>query len=304
MSSLFGLHQSGQLVFVSEVRRGLACRCRCVACDEPLIARQGAVREHHFAHVSGREPCNVSYETLLHRYAKQAIQTAGGLTVPVDPCVADALGLHFDGSPATRLELVQVEVEKSLQSIRPDLLGYTDQGLVVAIEVAYSSFCDPLKVAHLARLSLPALEIDLRAFLPEAFDPDAVRKAVIDEHPCKTWLWPYPAMEGVDPKSPASGMPLAAAAPTPSETHLPEEIVAISGRWISIKEFPSGDIAVKVVKYDPDVVSMVTSIAKANGARYSPKWKSWNIPRWRAEAVRSELRSKAETVSIVLQERR
>ncbi len=76
--------------------------------------------------------------------------------------------------------------------------------------------------------------------------------------------------------------------------------MTISGRWVSIKEFPSGDIAVKVVTYDPDVVSMVKSIARANGGKYAGKWKSWNVPRWRAETVRTELRSRAESVSIVL----
>jgi hypothetical protein len=84
---------------------------------------------------------------------------------------------------------------------------------------------------------------------------------------------------------------------------LPEEIVTISGRWVSIKEFPSGDIAVKVITYDPDVVSMVKTIARQNSGRYNPGWKSWNVPRWRAEMVRTALREKAETVSITLQDR-
>lgn len=91
----------------------------------------------------------------------------------------------------------------------------------------------------------------------------------------------------------------------PSKARLPEEIVTISGRWVSIKEFGSGDIAVKVIRYDPDVVSLVKSIAKANFARYSPKWKSWNVPRWRANIVQIllRLRSKSKTVSIVLNDR-
>jgi hypothetical protein len=72
---------------------------------------------------------------------------------------------------------------------------------------------------------------------------------------------------------------------------------------VSIKEFESGDIAVKVIRYDPDVVSLVKSIAKANFGHYSPRWKSWNVPRWRASIVRTELRSKSETVSIVLNDR-
>lgn len=303
MSSLFGLDQSNRLVFVSEVPRGLACQCRCVVCNESLIARQGDVREHHFAHASGREPCDVNHESLLHRYAKQVIQAAGGLMVPVDEWVAEQLGLDAASEPAAHLALSSIEVEKPLRDVRPDLLGHTDLGLALAIEVAYSSFCDLVKVDQFAQLGLPALEIDLRAFSPEGFEPEEVRKAVLDGLTGKVWLWPRRPDDiqldvGIAPDAPA-----APTATEPPRARLPEEIVTIAGRWVSMKEFPSGDLAVKVIRYDPDVVSMVKTIAKANFAHYSPKWRSWNVPRWRAEAVRAELRSKSQTVSIVLQDR-
>ena len=79
--------------------------------------------------------------------------------------------------------------------------------------------------------------------------------------------------------------------------------MTISGRWVSIKEFELGEIAVRVIRRDPDVVSLVKSTAKTNFARYSPKWKSWHVPRWRSNIVRIELRSKSEIVSIVLNDR-
>ena len=303
MSSFFGLDSVGRFVFVSEVPRGLACQCRCVVCDEPLIARQGAVREHHFAHASGREPCEVSHESLLHRYAKQVIQEAGGLAVPVDLAVVEQLGLDHAGTPSARLELQCIDVERSVQDLRPDLLGHTDAGIAIAIEVAYSSFCDLLKADRFAQLGLPALEIDLRAFTPEGFEPEAVRAAVLHDIAAKTWLWPKPPVGPVPEPVPTPAMPAAAAVIDAPRPRLPEEIVTIAGRWVSIKEFPSGDIAVKVITYDPDVVSMVKTIAKANYARYSPQWKSWNVPRWRAETVRLALRSKVDSVSIVLQDR-
>lgn len=303
MSSLFGLDSSDRLVFVSEVPRGLACQCRCVACNEPLIARQGTVREHHFAHASGREPCDVSHESLLHRYAKQVILEAGGLKVPMDSTVSEHLGLELNSAPSTDLKLARIEVERSVQEVRPDLLGHTDEGLAIAIEVAYSSFCDLFKVEQFARQGLAALEIDLRAFTPEGFEPEAVRTAVLHDLHAKAWLWPKPPaqLEAVSPAAPAA--PASSASAETPKARLPEEIVTISGRWVSIKEFRSGDLAVRVITYDPDVVSMVRSIAKANYAWYSPKWKSWNVPRWRAEAVRQALREKSQSVAIVLQDR-
>lgn len=301
MSTFFGLDDLSRLVFVSEVPRGLACQCRCVVCDEPLIARQGVIREHHFAHASGREPCDASHESLLHRYAKQVIQEAGGLMVPLNDQVANVLGVTPAVSLAARLMLPKVEVEKAMGEVRPDLLAYTDLGVDVAIEVAYTSFCDMLKVEEFARLGLPVLEIDLRAFTPDAFSPEAVKQAVLDEVAGKEWLWPK-SVQQVAERLTALQPPTEQTGELP-KARLPEEIVTISGRWVSIKEFQSGDIAVKVIRYDPDVVSLVKSIAKANFAHYSPKWKSWNIPRWRANIVRTELRSKSETVSIVLNDR-
>jgi hypothetical protein len=290
MSSLFGLDPSERLVFVGEVARGLACQCRCVVCKEPLIARQGMVREHHFAHASGADPCDASHESMLHVYAKQVIiQEAGGLAVPVDTAVQQALG--FDTITGIRgwLPLARVEAERRLQSIRLDLLASTDSGVAVAIEVAYSSFCDLLKVAEFERIRLPALEIDLRRFSPEGFDPNALRAMLIEEIVGNIWLWPRSAEE-----EPASAPPATPSAPGCSvipetKAHLPEEIITFSGRWVSVKKFPSGDIAVKVVRYDPDLVSLVKTIAKANYGSYSPRWKSWNVPRWRPETVRSEL---------------
>lgn len=301
MSSLFGLDQSNRLVFVSEAPRGLACQCRCVVCDEPLIARQGSVREHHFAHASGREPCDASHESLLHRYAKQVIQDAGGLVVPLNREVIGVLGLDAEMAPATRLALPLVEVEKALAEVRPDLLGHTDHGIAIAIEVAYSSFCDMLKVDEFARLRLPVLEIDLRAFTPESFAPEAVRAAVLDAVVGKVWLWPTQSLRPA--AEPASLGPLMEQSSGVPKARLPEEIVNISGRWVSIKKFESGDIAVKVIRYDPDVVSLVKTIAKANHARYSPKWKSWNVPRSRAEIVREELRAIASKVTIGLSQK-
>lgn len=71
MLALFAVHSSNRFIHVTEAERGLACDCRCAACGEPVIARQGDVREHHFAHTSNDEPCASSYESDLHRFAKR-----------------------------------------------------------------------------------------------------------------------------------------------------------------------------------------------------------------------------------------
>ena len=293
MSSLFGLNEFNQLIHVREAARGLACQCRCVVCDEPLVARQGQVREHHFAHASNREPCDSNHESLLHQYAKQLIVQASGLTAPLTPAVARFLALE-DHTTSTFLQaLSSVQEEVTMGCIRPDLLVVTADGIQVAIEIAYSSFCDLIKVAAFEKLNLPVLEIDLSRFTPDNFDPDEVKKAVLESLAKKNWVWPTAQQQEIETPAPTVSPPQ-----TPVKQYLPEEIINFSGRWVSVKQFSSGDIAVKVVAFDPDLVSLVRSLAKAHRARYNPQYKTWNIPRWGATSVIQQLRQHAQSLQI------
>jgi hypothetical protein len=224
MLSLFALYASNRFVHVTEVERGLACNCRCVVCGEVMIARQGDIREHHFAHSSGAEPCVCSYESDLHRFAKRVIVEAGGLVVPVTSAAADALGLEDRHATAILLACNTIDEEVTIGSLRPDLLAVTTDGVGVAIEIAYSSFCDLLKRQAYKSLQIPALEIDLRAFTPDAFDVAAVKAAILQDAEHKTWLWP------TNPPTRQAEPPVG----VPAKTFLPEEIITVSGRWTPI----------------------------------------------------------------------
>jgi competence protein CoiA len=175
-----------------------------------------------------------------------------------------------------------IEQEVGVGARRPDLLATTTCGVGVAIEIAYSSFCDPEKRQDYENLQLPALEIDLRAFTPSAFDVAEVRRVIVEDVARKVWLWPecLQANESVAPQ------PVALAAHRP---FLPEQIVTIRGRWISIKILPSGDIAMKAVRFDPEIVSIVRMVAKTHFGRYREAHHNWIIPRHRAEAARAQL---------------
>lgn len=294
MLSLFALHTSNRFVHVTEVERGLACDCHCAVCGEVVLARQGDVREHHFAHSSNAEPCASSYESDLHRFAKRVIVEAGGLVVPVTAGISTTLGFGARLEPSLLLACTDVEEEVTVQDLRPDLLAATTAGVLVAIEIAYSSFCDAAKRQTYERLQLPALEIDLRSFTPTAFDFGQVKRAILADTEGKTWLWPEPM-----------GIELAAlgeTAPThtdvtPPRLFLPEEIVTIQGRWISVKELPSGDIALKAVRYDPEIVSIVRTVARTHFGRYRGSHHNWVIPRFKAEAARAQLRMIAASLS-------
>lgn len=292
MLSLFALHSSNRFVHVTEVERGLACDCRCSICGEVVLARQGDVREHHFAHSSNAEPCASDYESDLHRFAKRVIIEAGGLVVPMTPTAAQILGYGDECASSILLACAGIEEEVAMGDYRPDLLAATTEGVSVAIEIAYSSFCDSEKRQAYEAMRLPALEIDLRAFTPTAFDAAQVRRTVLEDGPCKRWLWPEllgPIVETHE----VPGLP--PTLPTGLAQFLPEEIVTIRGRWVSIKRLPSGDIAIKAVRFDSDVVSAVRTVARSHYGRYRPAYHTWVIPRFRAEAACAQLRGIAST---------
>ncbi len=60
----FAVDKAGISRDVDEVERGLACGCTCPACAGRVIARQGDVRIHHFAHEDRRE-CRQALEASI-----------------------------------------------------------------------------------------------------------------------------------------------------------------------------------------------------------------------------------------------
>ena len=71
----YALNAEGKLVHVDSVPNGMACGCFCTYCGEPLQAKQGEKRKHHFSHLSGTE-CEGGVESMLHLLAKEKIQEA------------------------------------------------------------------------------------------------------------------------------------------------------------------------------------------------------------------------------------
>lgn len=69
----YALSGEGNLVHIDSVANGKDCGCFCTYCGEPLQAKQGAKRKHHFSHLSGTE-CEAAYESMLHLLAKEELQ--------------------------------------------------------------------------------------------------------------------------------------------------------------------------------------------------------------------------------------
>ena len=75
----FGWHVPTQrMVTVREVANGRDCNCVCIACGTRLQARQGEIRNWHFAHDSEIQ-CQGAAEAAIHHMAKQLISERGAL---------------------------------------------------------------------------------------------------------------------------------------------------------------------------------------------------------------------------------
>lgn len=77
----FGLLASGELVDVSEVERGLKCGCLCPDCRSPLVARQGEINIHHFAHYAA-PGCKEGLETSIKLAILQILNQAKQILLP------------------------------------------------------------------------------------------------------------------------------------------------------------------------------------------------------------------------------
>lgn len=91
----FGLHkETNELVNVGSVPRGVACDCIFPCCKTPLIARQGTVKEWHFAHRSQgvhketETLCSLSFEVSVRLMIRQ-ISEKGGLKLRLPSYTSD-----------------------------------------------------------------------------------------------------------------------------------------------------------------------------------------------------------------------
>jgi competence protein CoiA len=259
MRNQFAITASNQITHISEVARGLSCQCFCVVCGERMVAKKGDEREHHFAHESNKSACEVNHETLLHKFAKRVIQEAGGLVVPTSHKYRLPNVSQFNNSQAVWLQFERIEEEIKIENIRPDLIGYTN-GIAVLIEVAFSSFANAEKMAKIQKLELFALEIDLSQFHPESFEPENAKETILRETEIKNWLFcPEPT--------------------TTRDIYCATERVTIKGIWVDLRSLPSGDLAIKVLAFNPEVNAIVKTIAKRYSGYWQQHYKNWIVPR-------------------------
>ncbi|CDO37440.1 competence protein CoiA family protein [Novosphingobium sp. KN65.2] len=164
----------GALVRIEQVDRGLTCRCTCVSCKGPLIARQGETNAWSFAHVSG-EDCG-GRESQAHLFGKQIIDAAGGLHL--------ASREKWGAIDPEFQPLDEIILEQRFGDVRPDLLCRY-RGAELSIEIKVTHACSPRKLAIYQSADISVLEIDLSSVRHKSDEELAV--AVLRTAP-RQWL--------------------------------------------------------------------------------------------------------------------
>ncbi|MEZ4723010.1 MAG: competence protein CoiA family protein [Flavobacteriales bacterium] len=186
---LLEAERDGELISIDEVDSGLACNCVCPACKEPLVARKGAVKAHHFAH--HKTDCESAIETVLHLKAKEIISKSNTFVTP--PLYFRNQGhLIFEEQS---IPIDRVWLEKFEGSIKPDII-IESKGRKVFVEVVVTHGIDWTKLSRIRKMRIPTIGIDAKYLDQLAYTrsdirgkEDFVEREIIFGHAAKYWVY-------------------------------------------------------------------------------------------------------------------
>lgn len=168
--------KNGRIVFVDDVPNGLDCGCVCPKCGQALIARQGDIRTHHFAH-HGDQQCMGAYEVTLYRLAIQILKDEQRVMAPTYKGVVPAGPLYF--------RHVEVEEQDWGISIRPDVVGTYEDGTTICIGIRCAITADEKKFSRLVKQNTRCLEIDIHEC---PMDESELRRFLLESEDSRRWL--------------------------------------------------------------------------------------------------------------------
>ncbi|MVW77200.1 competence protein CoiA family protein [Pseudomonas xionganensis] len=288
MTMTIAIDDQARIVSIGEVARGLVCGCRCIECAEPVVARKGPQRVHHFSHVSQKQPCEVMPESFLHRYAKQVVEESLGLQLPPQP------GHHPDSDDQSSWwDFDSVEQEVWLGSFRPDLVAELPDGPLL-LEFACTSFVDDEKQALIEQLGIRAVEVNLSGLLvtPTAVGLQELRRAILHDVSLKQWLYPPASAPSMGEATPLS---VEVAVETEPRNQMPEPLrFSIQGLWVDLRVLEFGSVVVRSVAYSPAIAGLLKRLARQYSGRYVAKFRNWMFPAWAETFVRQELEALAD----------
>jgi Competence protein CoiA-like family len=182
---VYAVSESGEIVHVSEVSSGLACGCRCPACNEPVIAHKGSQITYHFKH-QGNPNCRNGPETALHLLAKKIIEQELRLRLPAVVARYGNAEQEIYAAKDLKFTSAQLEFRELGISRVPDLFVKKSERKLF-VEICVTNPCDESKRCDLERNGIATVEIDLSKF-PRNASRDEIAQAVLEEAP-RHWVY-------------------------------------------------------------------------------------------------------------------
>lgn len=184
----YGL-KNEQLLHIDQVAQGLKCSCVCPFCRQPLVAKKGQLKQHHFAHHRGAN-CAHALESVLHLRAKEIFAQFQYLVLP-------AVTIQGRDQPLYGPRCIQIHrvyLENYLDGIIPDIILETGHKRLL-VEIKVSHGIGRKKINHLQKLGLAAIEIDALAIfntlsgLNKQWNDTAFRETLLEGTQHKSWLY-------------------------------------------------------------------------------------------------------------------
>lgn len=186
-------------------------------------------------------------------------------------------------------DFAEIYVEQTQQDFRPDLVARLEDGTQLLIEIAVTSFVDERKQEKINRLQEKAVEVDLRYLLSQMHKPHLeICRHILHDTQYKTWIYPrYPDVQQAETVG-VHITPMYQSVVDKGMAHpeaFAQQRFTVFGMWLSAMRLPSGDLVVRSVAYNPEVVAMLKSWSHTLAGRYSKKYRNWVFPASMADQV-------------------
>jgi len=175
----------GLMVDASSVPRGRHCGCVCPSCATSLIARQGEVREWHFAHATNdsgvEQVCDYSALVSIRLMSHQVLADIETINLPPGPS---------ESRTASREALIQsVQVDARFEDSAVDAIAQI-KGVPLVLFMTYKSRPIPTAVRRPTQKDAGVLEIDLNVICQslQTSNLDHVVGKTVEKHSSRDML--------------------------------------------------------------------------------------------------------------------
>ncbi|HHQ4919034.1 TPA: hypothetical protein ACSPZ8_003977 [Aeromonas hydrophila] len=116
---------TGEMLSIDEVARGLACNCKCPSCGGRLVAKKADVNAHHFAHhTASKEACQYAFYTSIRLMLLSRLNDITLLNTPAFEILFEGVN-HLVSASHTDIKVYRTSQE--CQQLAPTAL-YALQG--------------------------------------------------------------------------------------------------------------------------------------------------------------------------------